>query len=75
MYKGTPWPDAERYFRDVEEIMVEFGGRPHWGKMHFRTAADLAPMYPRWAEFLAARDRFDPDRVFANDYLRTVLGP
>ena len=75
MYKGTPWPVIERYFRDVEEIMMEFGGRPHWGKMHFRTAADLAPAYPRWGEFLAARDRFDPDRVFANDYLHTVLGP
>lgn len=75
MYKGTPWPDVERYFRDVEEIMVGFDGRPHWGKMHFRTAADLAPMYPRWDEFRAARERFDPDRVFANDYLRAVLGP
>lgn len=75
MYKGTPWPEVERYFRDVEEIMAGFGGRPHWGKMHFRTAADLAPAYPRWAEFQASRDHFDPDRVFANDYLRTVLGP
>lgn len=73
MYRGTPWPDVERYFRDVEEIMSGFEGRPHWGKMHFRTAADLAPVYPRWAEFQAARDRFDPDRVFANDYLRTIL--
>lgn len=75
MYKGTPWPDVERYFRDVEEIMVGFDGRPHWGKMHFRKAADLAPMYPRWDEFQAARERFDPARVFANDYLRTVLDP
>ena len=74
IYKGTPWPLVERYFRDVEEIMVGFGGRPHWGKMHFRTATDLEPMYPRWAEFRAAREKFDPDRVFANDYLRTVLG-
>ena len=73
MYKGTPWPEVERYFRDVEEIMSGFEGRPHWGKMHFRTAADLAPVYPRWTEFQAARNRFDPDRVFANDYLRTVL--
>jgi L-gulonolactone oxidase len=75
MYKGTPWPDVERYFRDVEEIMVGFSGRPHWGKMHFRSAADLAPMYPRWNDFRVARDRFDPDRVFANDYLRQVLDP
>ena len=35
-----------------------------------RTAADLAPAYPRFGDFLALRDRLDPDRVFANDYLR-----
>lgn len=75
MYHRTPRPDVERYFRDVEEIMVEYGGRPHWGKLHFRSASDLAPVYPRWSEFLAAREKLDPDRVFANDYLRTVLGP
>lgn len=73
MYKGTPWPDVERYFRDVEEIMASFDGRPHWGKMHFRTAKELAPLYPGWGDFLAARERLDPRRVFANDYLHTVL--
>ena len=46
-------------------------GRPHWGKVHTRTAADLAPAYPRFEDFLALRDRLDPDRVFANAYLRT----
>ena len=45
-------------------------GRPHWGKVHTRTAADLAPAYPRFDDFLAMRDRLDPDRVFANAYLR-----
>ena len=49
-------------------------GRPHWGKVHTRAAADLAPTYPRFGDFLALRDRLDPDRVFANDYLRAVLG-
>ncbi|MGI8523707.1 MAG: D-arabinono-1,4-lactone oxidase, partial [Nocardioides sp.] len=39
-----------------------------------RTAPDLAPTYPRFGEFLAMRDRLDPDRVFANAYLRQVLG-
>ena len=36
--------------------------------------ARLAPAYPRFEEFLAMRDRLDPQRVFANDYLRRVLG-
>jgi len=54
--------------------MREHEGRPHWGKLHRRTAADLAPAYPRFADFLALRERLDPERVFSNDYLRRVLG-
>ncbi|MGY2875162.1 L-gulono-1,4-lactone dehydrogenase [Marmoricola sp. URHA0025 HA25] len=66
--------DHAAYFAGVEEILRRYDGRPHWGKLHTRTAADLEPAYPRWAEFRAARDRLDPDRLFANDYLRRVLG-
>ncbi|HEY9562352.1 MAG TPA: D-arabinono-1,4-lactone oxidase [Nocardioides sp.] len=62
------------YFGGVEEILKAAGGRPHWGKVHTRQAADLAEVYPRFEEFLALRDRLDPGRVFANDYLRRVLG-
>jgi hypothetical protein len=49
-------------------------GRPHWGKLHYRSADDLAPVYPRFTDFLAVRDRLDPERRFGNDYLRRVLG-
>ena len=68
--------DAEHreYFALMEQVMRAHDGRPHWGKVHTRTAADLAPAYPRFEEFLAVRDRLDPDRVFANPYLRRVLG-
>lgn len=66
--------DHREYFALLEPIMRAHDGRPHWGKVHTRTAADLAPAYPRFDEFLALRDKLDPDRVFANDYLRRVLG-
>ncbi|GCD89414.1 D-arabinono-1,4-lactone oxidase [Nocardioides sp. LS1] len=66
--------DHTAYFAGVEAIMRDADGRPHWGKVHTRTAADLAPAYPRFADFLALRDRLDPDRVFANGHLRKVLG-
>jgi len=66
--------DHLEYFALLEPIMRAHDGRPHWGKVHTRTAADLAPAYPRFEEFLAIRDRLDPDRVFANPYLRRVLG-
>ncbi|MCZ4500823.1 MAG: L-gulono,4-lactone dehydrogenase [Marmoricola sp.] len=66
--------DHTAYFAGVEEILRSYEGRPHWGKLNTRTAADLEPAYPRWAEFQAVRDRLDPDRVFSNTYLRRVLG-
>lgn len=66
--------DHRAYFSGLEPILREAGGRPHWGKVHTRTAADLAPAYSRFGDFLAMRDRLDPDRVFANDHLRRVLG-
>jgi L-gulono-1,4-lactone dehydrogenase len=66
--------DPTEYFTAVEEIMKAHEGRPHWGKMNTRTAADLAPAYPKFADFLKVRDRLDPDRVFSNDYLDRVLG-
>ncbi len=70
-YRGAPY---EEYFDLVERIMDGFGGRPHWGKLHGQRAATLAPRYPQWADFQAARDKLDPDRTFANPYLERVLG-
>jgi len=64
----------EKYFTAVEAIAREVDGRPHWGKLHYRSAEDLAPSYPLFDEFLAVRDTYDPDRRFSNDYLRRVLG-
>jgi FAD-linked oxidoreductase len=71
-YRGMEW---RPYFEAVEAIMDDYGGRPHWGKRHFQTAATLAPRYPEWEAFRRARDELDPDRVFANEYTERVLGP
>lgn len=71
-YRGMEW---RPYFEAVEEIMDSYGGRPHWGKRHFQTAATLAPRYPAWDEFQRARDALDPGRAFANAYAERVLGP
>ena len=62
------------YFHAVEDIMRGFGGRPHWGKIHFQNAETLAASYPHFGDFLAVRERLDPDRLFANPYLDRVLG-
>jgi FAD/FMN-containing dehydrogenase len=71
-YIGAPY---EPYFRAVEEVCAALDGRPHWGKLHYRDAESLRGAYPRFGDFLAVRDRLDPNRIFANDYLSRVLGP
>jgi len=63
------------YFHAIEDLLRSYDGRPHWGKIHFQDAATLAEHYPRFGDFLAVRDRLDPDRLFANPYLERVLGP
>jgi len=67
--------DHTDYFRAVEQVLRSYDGRPHWGKLHTRTAEDLAPAFPRFADFVALRDRLDPGRLFTNRYLDRVLGP
>ncbi|MEO6533694.1 MAG: D-arabinono-1,4-lactone oxidase [Pseudolysinimonas sp.] len=62
------------YFRAVDALLRSYDGRPHWGKIHFQDADDLAQRYPRFGDFTAVRDRLDPDRVFTNRYLDRVLG-
>jgi FAD/FMN-containing dehydrogenase len=70
-YAGAPF---EEYFRRFEAVTTPLGGRPHWGKMHFRTAESLAQAYPHHADFVALRDKLDPNRLFANAYTERVLG-
>ena len=72
VYQGMEY---QPYFEGVEAIMNGYGGRPHWGKLHFQTAATLAPRYPEWAAFQQARHRLDPEGRFTNGHLDRVLGP
>jgi L-gulono-1,4-lactone dehydrogenase len=66
--------DPTEYFEAVERIMLDHGGRPHWGKLHTLTAEQLRERYPRFDDFVALRDRLDPERRFTNRYLDRVLG-
>jgi FAD-linked oxidoreductase len=64
----------EPLFNAVEPVFHRYGGRPHWGKLHTRTAADLAKLYPQWDAFQAVRRRIDPGGKFMTPYTRQLLG-
>jgi FAD-linked oxidoreductase len=56
-------------FNGAQVIFKKYGGRPHWGKVHDLTHAELASLYPNWGRFSDVRDSFDPDRIFLNPML------
>ncbi|GAA3391382.1 D-arabinono-1,4-lactone oxidase [Cryptosporangium minutisporangium] len=70
-YHRTP---HEEYFRAVQDIMLDLDGRPHWGKIHYLDAAALSGRYPKFGDFLAVRNRVDPERRFTNPHLDRILG-
>ncbi|GAA2566554.1 D-arabinono-1,4-lactone oxidase [Winogradskya consettensis] len=70
-YAGSPY---EPYFKAFEAICAPMGGRPHWGKLHYRDADSLSKAYPKFDAFQAVRNQLDPHRVFTNPYLQQVLG-
>ena len=61
-------------FHGVEEIFKSYGGRPHWGKIHTRTADGLAELYPNWEKFCAVRSTVDPGAKMLNPYLKSLFG-
>ncbi len=71
MYKGMPF---EKYLRDMEEIFDHYQGRPHWGKLHYKSPEKLAELYPEWNAFHAIRRKMDADGIFMNDYLASIFG-
>lgn len=71
MHEGVSPTD---YFENAETIMVAYDGRPHWGKIHTRDREYIASAYTRFQDFLAVREKADPDHVFGNEYTRRIFG-
>lgn len=58
----------------IEAALAPFSARPHWGKVFAAGAAELAPLYPKFADFKALAVRLDPSGKFRNEFLeRTVF--
>lgn len=61
------------YFKDIEAIMMEYDGRPHWGKMHTRQSENLSTTYPMWRTFQQLREQLDPEGLFMTEYMESLM--
>lgn len=71
VFKGKPY---RPYFEAIEAIFQKYNGRPHWGKRHTFTPAQVQAAYPKAADFLQLRAQFDPQGIFLNDHVRQTFG-
>jgi xylitol oxidase len=62
--------EVERVVAEIEAALAPLGARPHWGKVFTARADAIRPLYPRMTDFLALRERLDPEGTFVNGWLR-----
>ena len=62
--------DFQPFFQRMEQLIrSRFDGLPHWGKLYWETG-DLKDAYGADMDaFLQVRERWDPERLFLNDFL------
>ena len=65
---------CDAFFADCEAIFRAHGGRPHWGKLHTRSAARAGGALPGVGALpRAARASSIRHGTFANAYLRELF--
>ncbi len=65
---------TDAYFAGFWRALRSLSPRPHWGKEHAYTHHDIRPLYPAFDQFLALRDKLDPNRTFSSPHLARILG-
>ncbi|WP_454808972.1 D-arabinono-1,4-lactone oxidase [Paenarthrobacter nitroguajacolicus] len=66
--------EVEAVLPELEEALRPFGARPHWGKLFTPSQYDFASLYPRFEDFRALVQAYDPSGKFRNELLDSVLG-
>jgi L-gulonolactone oxidase len=65
-------PEYETYFTVIDEILLKYNGRPHWGKQFRITTKDFKRAYPKWNDFWEYANKQDPNKIFQNDFVKRL---
>jgi xylitol oxidase len=65
--------EVAAFLPTLEAALLPLGARPHWGKWFAASAGQLRALYPRFDDFRALAQQFDPQGKFRNAYLERTL--
>lgn len=56
--------------REIEEELMEFGARPHWGQIHYLAGGreSIKKLYPKFDQWIAVRRLLDSKGTFNNRF-------
>ena len=61
-------------FQEIEQLLLKkYNGRPHFGKNSIPVFLDVKEKFPRFNEFVAFKERLDPDNVFSNQFWERIV--
>jgi L-gulonolactone oxidase len=52
------------------DILIKYGGRPHWAKEHELRPKEIEALYPDFHKFREVLERVDPEGVMRSEYVR-----
>ncbi|BDZ42231.1 xylitol oxidase [Paraoerskovia sediminicola] len=70
-------PEVEALLPTIEAALAPCGARPHWGKLFDDSPSALgrvAAAYPRFGDFAALAERYDPEQRFRGGFVADLLG-
>jgi FAD/FMN-containing dehydrogenase len=70
---GSLSQEGLHFLTEVEKLLAEEGGRPHWGKYYDEERYNWREIYPKWDAFRALRSQLDPQGRLGNDYITPLF--
>ena len=61
------------YFSAVYDATKSFNARFHWGKHFYAKRPELSQLYSKLDDFAQLRKKYDPKRIFVNDFLENTF--
>lgn len=67
------WSNVSKVLPLIEENLLPFNARTHWGKLFTMAPSKIQSLYPKLHDFRKLADTLDPEGKFRNDYLEKYI--